>query len=480
MHTTSARAATAFLSILFLAAALPAQTPEPAAAPTGVSKVRIVRLSEMKGTVQVDRGTGNGFEPAMANLPIVEQTRLQTGTGVAEVEFEDNSTLRLAPNSIVEFPQLERLATGATASSVRLLQGMAYVSLMKTKGNEFTLLFGQQKLQLQPATHVRLQMEPTEAKLAVMDGTVSIDGPSGAMEVPRKKTVTFELAEHNQPTVAKNIAPEAYDSWDQNSAAYHNRVATVAGFNGSTYAYGLNDLSYYGSFMDAGGCGSMWRPYFTSAAWDPFSNGAWAWYPGAGYSWVSPYPWGWTPYHSGSWAYCPGMGWGWQPGGGFYGLNNSAGMIASTSTGAGHLRLPPRAPRAGEATIMVVNEKPLVASQMTSPGAFEFRRDSAGLGIPRDGLGKLDKFSRDTVAHGVATTPVYVTVAPSAMEHGRPTSAAFATASVHRGSSNPSQGEASSSRSGFSGGMAQSTSTTTTMSTSTARAGSSGGASHGH
>ena len=33
----------------------------------------------------------------MANLPIVEKSRLQTGMGVAEVEFEDNSTLRLAP-----------------------------------------------------------------------------------------------------------------------------------------------------------------------------------------------------------------------------------------------------------------------------------------------------------------------------------------------------------------------------------------------
>ena len=73
------------------------------------SNIRIVRLSEVKGEVQLDRNIGRDFEPAIANMPIVEDSRLQTATGVAEVEFEDNSTLRLAPDSLVEFPRLDRL-----------------------------------------------------------------------------------------------------------------------------------------------------------------------------------------------------------------------------------------------------------------------------------------------------------------------------------------------------------------------------------
>ena len=71
-----------------------------------VSKVRIVRLSEVKGVVLLDRNIGRGFEPAVTNMPIVENSRLQTGDGVAEVEFEDSSSLRLAPHSLVVFPQL--------------------------------------------------------------------------------------------------------------------------------------------------------------------------------------------------------------------------------------------------------------------------------------------------------------------------------------------------------------------------------------
>src|SRR5437764_14310843 len=58
-----------------------------------------------------------------------------------------------------------------------------------------------------------------------------------------------------------------------------------------------------------------WQPYFTGLGWDPFMNGAWMWYPGWGYTWVSGYPWGWLPYRYGSWRYAGSYGWLWSPGG---------------------------------------------------------------------------------------------------------------------------------------------------------------------
>ena len=440
MTSISAPIATTCFTALLLAAMLPAQTHDAAAPSNEVSKVRIVRLSEVKGEVQMDRDTGRGFERATANLPIVEKSRLQTGTGVAEVEFEDNSTLRLAPDSLVEFTQLERLQTGTTASSVHLVKGMAYVSLVKTKGNEFNLLFGQQKLQLPPSSHIRLQVDGAEAKLAVLDGTVRIDGASGPMDVARKKTVSFNLADQAQPTVAKDFAPVPFDSWDQNAAGYHARTSAFSSSSSSPYVYGLSDMGYYGSFMNAGGCGSMWRPYFASAAWDPYSNGAWAWYQGAGYSWVSPYPWGWTPYHYGNWSFCPGTGWGWQPGGTWNGLNNV--MAAASTGGSGHVPLRPVGPpRTGEPTLTVVNQKPLVHSEVSSADSFVFRRDSAGMGIPRDGMGKLDKLSQRAVDRGTATTPIYMSVPPSSSAYGRPESSAIAATSLRRGSAPSSTAE---------------------------------------
>jgi hypothetical protein len=464
MNTNSKITLTSLLALVLTAATLPAQqitapgqtstsdvvapvttaqdsTPAPAN-----SKVRIVRLSEVKGVVQLDRDTGRGFEEAMPNLPIIERTRLQTGAGVAEVEFEDNSTLRLAPDSLVEFPQLELLPSGAKASTVTVLKGMAYVSLANTKGNEFTLIFGQQKLHVQPSSHIRLQLEPNEAKLAVWDGSALIEGPSGTTEAGKKKTFTFDLANQNQPAVAKNVTSEPYDSWDHDSVDYHKRYASLSAFGNSPYSYGVSDMLYYGSFMNTAGCGSMWRPYFVGAAWEPFANGAWAYYPSAGYSWVSPYPWGWTPYHYGNWISCPGAGWGWQPGGSWNGLSN---VPASTMTNRQpvHLPRPPeRAPVSGQSTLVPVNLKPLTASALGSRETFVFRNDSAGLGIPRGSLGKLDKLSEQAAHHGSVSTAVY-SAAPATAANAGP------APSLRPGSADRSGSEASSISHNPSGGM---------------------------
>src|SRR5664279_5898879 len=71
------------------------------------SKARIVRLSEVQGSVQIDRSAGEGFDKAFINLPLIEGSKLRTGKdGRAEVEFEDGSALRLAPNTEVNFLHL--------------------------------------------------------------------------------------------------------------------------------------------------------------------------------------------------------------------------------------------------------------------------------------------------------------------------------------------------------------------------------------
>jgi FecR protein len=430
----SKQATIGLLCALLPSAVLTAQSANSVEAAAGMSKIRIVRLSEVRGAVQLDRSTGRGFEAAMANLPIVEKNRLRTDQGVAEVEFEDNSTLRLAPDSVVEFPELDRKAEGGTVSTIRLLRGTAYVSLVKAKGNVFNLAFDQQNALLPPGSHVRLQTDDAKASLAVFDGAVQVEGPAGAIEIARKQTVLFHLTDQSQPTVERQIAAETYDDWDKDATGYHARTAAMSALSGSPYSYGLNDMMYYGSFMNGGSCGMMWQPYFVSAGWDPYSNGTLAFYPGAGYSWVSPYPWGWTPYHYGTWSFCPSMGWGWQPGGAWNGLNN---IVASTGGGTLRFRPPTQAPAPGESTLTAVNLKPLIRSEVASSDSFVFRRDSAGLGVPRDTLGKLDKLSHQAVENGSSTTRIYLSAQTPTLTAGRAQRSEFSPVSIHRGSAPP-------------------------------------------
>ncbi len=372
----------------------------------GDSHVRIVRLSDVKGMLALDRKTGLGFEQTMQNMPIVQGERLRTADGFAEVEFEDNSTLRLAPNSQVDFSLLALRSSGAKASTMNVVKGTVYVVTESTKGNEFLLVAGDTKMTVTPSTHLRLEVvEDGKTVLSVFNGNVEVQHGDETTMVVKKESLTLDA---DQATVAKKVAGEQYDAWDKESNDYHQRYAMANTFAGGGNAFGLSDLNYYGSFINAGGFGSFWQPYFVGAGWSPYANGLWAMYPGAGYSWVSPYPWGWLPYHSGAWSFYPGYGWGWQPGGSFNGLNNivpgtvPGGTTAAGAVAAGTVHSPlraaslpqaPAAPAAGAArqSLVLANQTPIVYSQESKPGNFVFQKDSAGLGVPERVAGEPEQ-----------------------------------------------------------------------------------------
>src|SRR5580693_10276021 len=83
------------------------------------SQARIVRLSDVQGSVQIDKNTGLGFENAFLNLPVMQGAQLRTrGNGRVEIEFEDGSTMRLGPNTTVDFSALGLTDAGQKISEV--------------------------------------------------------------------------------------------------------------------------------------------------------------------------------------------------------------------------------------------------------------------------------------------------------------------------------------------------------------------------
>ena len=280
------------------------------------SKARIVRLSDVQGNVQIDRAAGDGFEKAFLNLPVIEGSRLKTGVdGRAEVEFEDGSALRVVPNSEIEFTRLALGDDGEKLNTVQLNAGVAYVSVRPKKGDQFILNFGRESVTVPESAHFRVDLATTEATLAVFKGKVNGTGPAGQFEVAEKHSATFDLAKNDTFALAKNYDQDPYDDWDRQQTEYHDRYAKNNTYDmSSPYGYGVSDLNYYGNYMNVPGYGWAWQPYLAGAGWSPFQDGAWAWYPGFGYMWVSGYPWGWMPYRYGNWAFVPGFGWIWQPG----------------------------------------------------------------------------------------------------------------------------------------------------------------------
>ena len=373
------------------------------AIPAGAdSHVRIVRLSTVEGSVKVDRGSGQ-FEKAITNLPITQGMKLRTGDdGRAEVEFENGSTVRLAPGSAIQFSELSLRDSGTKVSAVEVTKGTAYVESNGSKNDELTVLFGKEKVAFTNAAHARIGTDERGASFAVFKGDLDVDGPSGEVEV--KKNQTADFSSNDRFTLAKKVQPETEDDWDREQDQYHQRYASNSYNKYSPYAYGTSDLAYYGNFFNAPGYGMMWQPYFVGAGWDPFMDGAWSFYPGFGFGWVSAYPWGWTPYHYGTWLFLPGYGWAWQPGGVWMPMYTQVAVLHAP---AGFVA--PKAPASGTGTV-IVNRGPASTIATRSGSKVVIRNNSAGIGVPRGQFDNMAKLSqrvqtRGTVTERVSTTP---------------------------------------------------------------------------
>lgn len=358
------------------------------------SQARIVRLSDVQGKVEIDKNTGVGFERAFVNLPITQGVKLRAGDmGRAEIEFEDGSSIRLTPNTVVEFSKLGLADSGKRISQLNLVEGMAYVNWLGK--DDLTLNFSRESATLDHQAHFRVDTSTEAANLAVFKGDVNVDGPSGKVVVDKKQTASFDPADQDKYKVAKKVAEGPLDSWDKEAVSYHDQYAKN---NTTPYGYGYSDLNYYGSFMTVPGYGMMWQPYFTGVGWDPFMDGYWGYYPGFGYMFASAYPWGWMPYRYGNWMFVPSYGWMWQPGG----WNSWVGIPRYTAAPTVHVtRLVP--PSAGTyRTVMVGRAATMTTASALQPTRVRLNAGTAGLGIPRGSINHLGHLNQEVVRHGSA------------------------------------------------------------------------------
>jgi FecR protein len=369
------------------------------------SQARIVRLSDVQGSVQIDKNTGLGFENAFLNLPVMQGAQLRTrGNGRVEIEFEDGSTMRLGPNTTVDFSALGLTDAGQKISEVNLSEGLAYVNWLGS--DNFTLNFSREKVALNHPAHFRVETSSELAKFAVFKGDVVVEGPGGKQTVSKKQMAEFNVSDQDQFALAKGIDEAPLDSWDRESIQYHEQYAHN---NSPVSGYGASDLSYYGNYSSVPGYGMMWQPFFTGVGWDPFMDGAWSWYPGYGSMFVSAYPWGWMPYRYGNWMFIPGNGWMWQPGAltTWNVLPRTAGPLPATF----HT---PVAPAGTVKTVVVGKGGPVFSSPSAS--RIVVRNGSAGMGITRGSLENLKSLNHVVAKSGaveVRSTPQFAPSAPS-------------------------------------------------------------------
>ena len=83
------------------------------------------------------------------------------------------------------------------------MEGMAYVNWLGK--DDLTLNFSRESIALDHSAHFRVDTSSQAANLAVFKGNVDVEGPAGKLVVEKKKTATFNPADEDKYTVAKNV-----------------------------------------------------------------------------------------------------------------------------------------------------------------------------------------------------------------------------------------------------------------------------------
>jgi hypothetical protein len=256
-----------------LSLSIPAQTPpQPTEAPppSHATYPQIVRLSLVEGDVRIARGkqdeklTGNAWEQATANLPLESGFSLASGPdGRAEIEFEDTSTLYLAPNSALTLANLTT-KDGVPHSALSLLSGSVTLHVkpdvpgdsyrIQTPTDAIALNDGDENFSRVTSYLDGLQITPMDDTHFVLNH-VRVPAPAG---------VTYDVIGYSVIKSNKQSSPDllAFDTWVKQRVATRDAAMKLAmqQANLTSPIPGLTDLADKGTFTPCAPYGTCWVP----------------------------------------------------------------------------------------------------------------------------------------------------------------------------------------------------------------------------
>jgi hypothetical protein len=232
---------------------------------------QIVRISYVEGDVRIARGAETAktdsatWEKAVADVPLETGFSLVTGTGRAEIEFENASTLYLGENSVLTFNDLHETA-GVPYTEVALLSGTVSLHVHPyVAGERFILRTPTDDIisRYPDRTNARIGSFTDAMTITPLEGGVlHLPGVSAdAIASGRTWTYRSGVLDDVQGTDDK-AASSAWDKWVGDRvaarAAATSEVMEAAGLTAPIP--GLAEMAGEGKFFDCAPYGTCWEP----------------------------------------------------------------------------------------------------------------------------------------------------------------------------------------------------------------------------
>lgn len=232
---------------------------------------QIVRITYLEGDVRISRGTEGGapknvdWEKAVADLPLQAGFTLATDNGRAEIEFEDSSTLYMAPNSVLLFNALDSTAD-IPHTDLALLSGTVSLAVIPSvKGDTFILRTPTDTMITTYGQHSDLRVTAYMDAIAITPlKTGFLRTSKDTMQIVRPGHTDY-FRSGKQIDYADPNAETAFADWDKWVAARtterNQAIGAMLRQTGlSQPVPGLAQMAGQGKWVDCAGYGKCWQP----------------------------------------------------------------------------------------------------------------------------------------------------------------------------------------------------------------------------
>src|SRR5579863_2004636 len=159
----------------------------------GAGPVRVARVGDLDGQVEVQLHAADMWQPATRNMPLLESTWVRTTSGARlEMEMDDGSAFRLTGDALCEISDYTRLSTGQRVTVLSLDHGVAYFTGEPDRRDALILVLPGAQATVRVGTRMRLEALDDATEIAVLEGKVRFSSPGAEMDLAEGEMARVE------------------------------------------------------------------------------------------------------------------------------------------------------------------------------------------------------------------------------------------------------------------------------------------------
>ena len=180
------------------------------------SDARVVSLSFVEGTVIMRSPGSSKWTRAILNMPILQGVSLATARhSVAEVQFENGSTVRLGELSRVDFTQMKSAPHKGYVNHLNLALGLATLNIVPKRHDEYVLTASGANLRPYGRAEFRTDLSHGRVRVEVFTGRVQAVSSSQSEQLRKNRVLACDCAISGVFQLTGSIQMDEWDKWVQ-------------------------------------------------------------------------------------------------------------------------------------------------------------------------------------------------------------------------------------------------------------------------